>query len=246
PQSLQTLKNQKKKTVKRTLALPDESVPVIRIDAKKARKRKSRGKKALLGKRNTQKRKRAETESDTESDTEVSSVNDDEVISDSSISDSNEDLEDLTCLSENNVAALPMLNDTSFSEMMSEVIESLHLHLEANRLSFIDLVNITMNSEIEADIHAPCTDEKTTSSKKRVTPLACQVIEVDTDSTKIVQVNVGDHVAIKHGQIIFPAMINRIDDHDDSVYWIQFFKEISKNKWSLEQKQFSAIHTDFF
>ncbi|CAC5422228.1 unnamed protein product [Mytilus coruscus] len=292
-------KEPKKKPVKRTLALPDESVPVIRIDAK-ARKRKSRGKKALPRKRNTQKRKRAETESDTESDTEVSSVNDDEVISDSNISDSNEDMEDL---SENNVAVLPMLNDTSFSEKMSEVTESLDLHLEANGLSFIDLVNITMNSEIEADIHAPCTDDKPTSrkkrvtpqacqvieadihapctddkptsskkrvtpqacqvieadihapctddkptsSKKRVTPQACQVIEADTekDSPKIVQVNVGDHVAIRHGKIIFPAMINRIDDHDDSVYWIQFFKEISNNKWSLEHKEFSAIHTDF-
>ena len=39
--------------------------------------------------------------------------------------------------------------------------------------------------------------------------------------------------------------INRIDDHDDSVFWVQYFKEISNNKWSLEQKQFSAIHTDF-
>ncbi|CAC5417605.1 unnamed protein product [Mytilus coruscus] len=146
---------------------------------------------------------------------------------------------------------------------MSEVTESLDLHLEANGLSFIDLVNITMNSEIEADIHAPCTDDKPTSSKKRVTPQACQVIEVDIhapctddkptsskkrvtpqacqvievdtekDSPKIVQVNVGDHVAIRHGKIFFPAMINRIDDHDDSVYWIQFFKEISNNKWSL-------------
>ncbi|CAC5380312.1 unnamed protein product [Mytilus coruscus] len=101
--------------------------------------------------------------------------------------------------------------------------------------------------QIEADIHAPCTDDKPTSSKKRVTPQACQVIEADTekDSPKIVQVNVGDHVAIRHGKIIFPAMINRIDDHDDSVYWIQFFKEISNNKWSLEHKEFSAIHTDF-
>ncbi|CAC5398224.1 unnamed protein product [Mytilus coruscus] len=142
-----------------------------RIDAT-ARKRKLRGKKALPRKRNTQKRKRAETESDTE----VFSVNDDEVISDINISDSNEDMEDQ---SENNEAALPMLNDTSFSEKMSEVTESLDLHLEANGLSFIDLVNITMNSEIEADIHAPCTDDKPTSSKKRVTPQACQVIEAD-------------------------------------------------------------------
>ncbi|VDI47839.1 Hypothetical predicted protein [Mytilus galloprovincialis] len=60
------------------------------------------------------------------------------------------------------------------------------------------------------------TDEKRTGSQKRVTPTACQVvdcqIEVDTerDSTKIVQVNVEDHVAIRHGQIVFPAMVSKL------------------------------------